>query len=104
MKSAVLRVALLLLASGPAAAQSAGQWQGSEHLWRAVCSYCHGAGVGLQLLGAKLPASVIVEFTRKGLKQMPPFAPTQISDAELVALADWISRSEPPPLAAPEGR
>jgi mono/diheme cytochrome c family protein len=95
-------VALLVLVSSTAAAQSAGEWQGPEHIWRAVCSYCHGAGVGLQLLGAKLPASVIVEITRNGLKQMPAFAPTQISDAELAALAEWISRSEPPPPAAQE--
>jgi mono/diheme cytochrome c family protein len=101
-KRAGLAAALLALASGTAAAQSAGQWQGPAHVWRAVCSYCHGAGVGLQLLGAKLPASVIVEITRNGLKQMPGFAPTQISDAELAALAEWISRSEPPPPAAQE--
>ena len=103
MKRAGVAAALLALcACTTAAAQSAGQWQGPEHVWRAVCSYCHGAGVGLQLLGAKLPASVIVEITRKGLKQMPGFAPTQISDTELAALAEWISRSASPPPAAQE--
>lgn len=96
---AVLSTAALLLAPPAARAQSAGEWRGPEHLWGALCSYCHGAGVSLQLLGTKLPAATIVEFTRKGLKAMPPFAPTQISDAELAALAEWISRSEPP--AAP---
>jgi mono/diheme cytochrome c family protein len=90
---------LLALASRTAAAQSAGQWQGPEHLWRAVCGYCHGTGIGVPLLGARLPAATIAEFTRKGLKQMPPFAPSQISDAELAALAEWISRSAPPPAA-----
>ena len=96
-RAAAWRAVLLALASSTAAAQSAGQWQGPEHLWRAVCSYCHATGVALPLLGARLPAATIAEFTRKGLKQMPPFAPSQISDTELAALADWISRSEPPP-------
>ena len=91
-----LAVALALLAPGYAAAQSAGEWRGPEHLWGALCGYCHGSGVSLQLLGAKLPAATIAEFTRKGLKAMPPFAPTQVSDAELAALAAWISRSEAP--------
>jgi mono/diheme cytochrome c family protein len=99
MKRARMTAALLVLVSSTAAAQSAGQWQGPAHLWRALCSYCHGAGVAQQLLGAKLPAAVIVEFTRKGLQQMPGFAPTQINDAELAALAEWISKSEPPPPA-----
>ncbi|MCC7461302.1 MAG: cytochrome c [Gammaproteobacteria bacterium] len=94
-----MAAALALLGPGHAAAQSAGEWRGPEQLWGALCGYCHGAGVSLQLLGAKLPAATIAEFTRKGLKAMPPFAPTQISDAELAALAAWISRSEAPPLA-----
>ena len=94
-----MAVALALLAPAHATAQSAGEWRGPEHLWGALCGYCHGSGVSLQLLGAKLPAATIVEFTRKGLKAMPPFAPTQISDAELAALAAWISCSEAPPPA-----
>jgi len=103
VKSARVAAALLALgACTTAAAQSAGQWQGPEHIWRAVCSYCHASGVGQQLLGAKLPAALIVEFTRKGLKQMPAFAPTQIGDAELAALAEWISKSAPPPPAPKE--
>jgi mono/diheme cytochrome c family protein len=90
--------AMISVARAPA--QSAGEWRGPQHLWDALCGYCHGAGVSLQLLGAKLPAPLIAEVTRSGLKAMPPFAPTQISDAELAALAEWISHSEPPPRPA----
>jgi mono/diheme cytochrome c family protein len=101
-KRAGLTAALLALASGTAAAQSAGQWQGPPHLWRALCGYCHGTGVAKQLLGAERPAAVIVDVVRRGLPQMPQFAPTQISDAELAGLAQWISVSEPPPPAPKE--
>jgi mono/diheme cytochrome c family protein len=100
LAAAGLAAAIALLGPGHATAQSAGEWRGPEQLWGALCGYCHGAGVSLQLLGAKLPAATIVEFTRKGLKAMPPFAPTQIDDVELAALAEWISRSEPPPAPA----
>jgi len=93
--------ALLLLASPLAAAQSAGQWQGPEHIWRAICSYCHATGVGVQLLGTRVPAAIIAEITRKGVNQMPGFAPSQISDAELAALAEWITRASPPEPAKP---
>lgn len=97
-------LAALLLAAGPVRAQSAGEWRGPAHLWHALCGYCHGAGVGLQLLGAHRPAELIATITRSGLRAMPAFAPTQISDEELTALAEWISRSEaPPPAAAREG-
>lgn len=86
----------VLLGAARSPAQSAGEWRGPQHLWDALCAYCHGAGVSLQLLGMQLPAPLIAEVTRRGLKAMPPFAPTQISDAELAALAEWVSRSEPP--------
>lgn len=99
MRAARLAAALLALATGTAAAQSAGQWQGPPQLWRALCGYCHGAGVAKQLLGARLPAAVVAQIVRQGLPQMPAFMPTQVSNAELGALAEWISRSEPPPPA-----
>jgi mono/diheme cytochrome c family protein len=102
MRAARPAAVLLALAAGTAAAQSAGQWQGPPQLWRALCGYCHGAGVAKQLLGARLPSAVIAEIVRQGLPQMPAFMPTQVSDAELGALAEWISRSEPPPAAAQE--
>jgi mono/diheme cytochrome c family protein len=97
----VMLLGLLLAAS--AAAQSAGEWRGPGHIWQSLCGYCHGHGVSLPLLGAKLPASAITQITRHGLKAMPAFAPTQIGDAELAALAEWISRAQPPPAAAPPG-
>ncbi|MFO1400870.1 MAG: cytochrome c [Steroidobacteraceae bacterium] len=99
LASGALLAAVALLSPPAARAQSAGEWRGPGQLWGALCGYCHGAGVSLQLLGAKLPAATIAEITRKGLKAMPPFAPTQIDDDELAALAAWISRSEAPPAA-----
>ena len=97
----VLAIVLAALAS-QACAQAAGQWKDSRQLWGATCGYCHDAGLAPRLLGLNLPPAAIRSAVRSGPGGMPQFTPSQISDAELRALADWLNR-QPPPASAPAG-
>jgi (+)-pinoresinol hydroxylase len=42
-----------------------------------------------------LPASYVSYMVRHGMSVMPPFRKTEITDAELVALAGYLSRNSP---------
>lgn len=99
--------AVALAAAGasirPALAQSAGEWSGSEQLWRATCRYCHDGKVATELRGAGLAPQAIVTAVRTGPKAMPSFTASQISDQELEQLAQWVS-SQKAPASAPADR
>jgi len=68
---------------------------GPEGTYGETCAYCHGSNVGPIILGRHLPADMIKGTVRAGRGAMPAFRPTEISDADLAALADWISMSKP---------
>jgi mono/diheme cytochrome c family protein len=74
-------------------------WAGSEQIWRSTCGYCHGLGAP-ELRGAGLPPSLIVQFARRGAPGMPPFHESEIADADLKRLAEWIS-AQPKPRRRP---
>lgn len=80
-------------------------------VYRRWCAACHAPGPnhpGTQALefihGGKSPAALIDRrdlapeylrlVVRKGIANMPPFRPTEISDEQLEALASWISKSQ----------
>ena len=65
-----------------------------QFIYDRTCGYCHGHNVGPIILGRKLPAEVIATFVRHGNGAMPAFKPTEITNEELDALAEWISASE----------
>jgi mono/diheme cytochrome c family protein len=58
-----------------------------------TCGYCHGTNVGPIILGRHLPATYIRDMVRGGRNGMPAFRPSEITPAELDALADWISKA-----------
>ena len=62
-------------------------------VYAAVCGYCHGANVGPIILGRSLPPALVQTLVRNGKNAMPSFRPTEISDAELSALAAWVAAS-----------
>lgn len=90
-------IPLLLLAPATAAAQAAGQWQGPAQIFDVTCRYCHEAGIAPPLIGARPAPALVAAAVRRGPGGMPAFTPTQISDAELRRLADWLQRQPPPP-------
>lgn len=88
--------AALALAGSAQAAQKLGEVQpqrSPEQVYAAVCGYCHGRNVGPVIRGRGLPAETVAYMVRHGQNAMPAFRPTEISPAELRALAAWIEKS-----------
>ncbi len=95
---------LAALASAAAAAEPAL----GESVYQRWCVHCHAAGRGnpgtesLQVKYKGTPPAVLLDrtdltaeairlFVRQGVLSMPPFRKTEITDAELSALATWMA-------------
>ncbi len=89
----ILLPALLALAIVAPAAQAERK---AQQVWADTCAYCHVNGIGPALLGRHLPQATVQALARYGSRQMPAFRNSEISDAELAALADWISQQPAP--------
>lgn len=96
MKILVGAIAGLGLASSAFAAQKLGEYQpqrAPEQVYAKVCGYCHGRNIGPILLGRNLPTDMVKAVARQGRNAMPAFRPTEVTNAELDALATWISKT-----------
>jgi mono/diheme cytochrome c family protein len=97
-----------------AAAADAGQIEEGKQVYQTWCWNCHGEGVGkpgTQALAAKYKGSrpAILDqrtdlapaatklFVRKGISIMPFFRKTEITDAQLDALAFYLARNATKP-------
>lgn len=95
MKIAFGLAAMLSIAMGNAAhASDAPPPRIPEVVYAKTCGYCHGHNVGPVIRGRGLPAEAIEMIVRHGQGAMPAFKPTEISLAELSALAKWIAASK----------
>ena len=98
MKRVLVLAAGVALAGTAQAAQKLGEVQAQrspEQVYAAVCGYCHGRNVGPVIRGRALPAESVEIMVRHGLNAMPAFRPTEITPAELKALAVWVEKSAP---------
>ena len=93
----------LLLAAGiatsaqaatPAAGETASDGKG-RRFYESVCALCHEADIGPVLLGRSLPPEYFTSVVRSGLNAMPAFRVTDIDDATLQAVAEYLSASKP---------
>src|SRR5262249_24909685 len=83
-------------------------------VYKRWCSHCHSAGRGnpgteslqvkykgtlppVLLERTDLDSNAIKTFVRQGVLSMPPFRKTEITDAELPALADYVSKKKAAP-------
>lgn len=105
MKRFLAAVALMLVGAPPA--HSAEALAGKE-VFNRNCIHCHAPGVehpGTLQLGLTrgqdravleerkdLTADYVRHIVRHGLKAMPAFVPSQITDDQLNALTDYLSR------------
>ncbi|MGE6191091.1 c-type cytochrome [Pseudomonas aeruginosa] len=92
MKSVLLPTLLALGTVAPTAQAE----RKAQQVWADTCAYCHLNGIGPALLGRQLPPAMVQALARYGSRQMPAFRNSEISDAELTALADWISQQPAP--------
>jgi mono/diheme cytochrome c family protein len=106
-----MRVMLVCVLAGvavhvSAAELSADQQQGKA-LYEATCNYCHSArGFATERLRTRLPEdrSILVDRTdldpsyirtivRNGLASMPAYTPTDLNEAQIKAIAAYLTRS-----------
>ncbi|MFM2370482.1 MAG: hypothetical protein RIS85_204 [Pseudomonadota bacterium] len=86
-----------LATAHPALAAPAAPPRAPEAVYAKTCGYCHGQHVAPIIRGRGLPPEIIIQYVRTGPRAMPAFRPTEISDAELKALAKWVSTSKADP-------
>ena len=91
-----LAVAAIAVSSSSAASAQTAERK-PEKVYATVCGYCHGHNVGPIIRGRNISPPVIAAMVRSGNGAMPAFKPTEISDAELAALARWIQASDKDP-------
>jgi len=109
-----LFIAMLCALATPAVAQeAAGDHAAGRAVYTKWCAPCHDPGVthpgtnaltvkyrgvkpGVLLEWKDLQASTVKVLVRHGISVMPHFRKTEISDAELDALAKYLSRNSPP--------
>lgn len=97
-------MAALFVLGGAGSAWAAGQTLGQplpqrspEKVYSSTCGYCHGTNIGPIIRGRSLPAVAVSAMVRSGMNAMPAFRPSEISPAELAALAQWIEKSSADP-------
>ena len=88
--------ATALMTALPALVYSAEAGRPPELVWNLTCKSCHESGAAPAILGMHLDAEQIKGIVRNGGLQMPPISDSQVSDAELDALADWVSAHDAP--------
>lgn len=100
----------LFLATAAAAVQPANPDHAPERIFGRVCSACHGpSGWGTRTLARRmdkdqallanrrdLAPDFLRAVLRRGIGSMPHFTPTEISDADIDALAAWLAKPHPP--------
>ena len=86
-------VGIIAIGSPVSAAWAQPKVRAPEAIYVRSCGYCHGHDIAPIIRGRGLPAEAIAAFVRRGQGAMPAFRPTEISPAELDALAKWISAS-----------
>jgi mono/diheme cytochrome c family protein len=102
----LMSLASAVTIAGAAEPLTAEQQQGKA-LYEATCNYCHNArGFATERLRTRLPAdrSVLVDRTdldrtyirtivRNGLASMPAYTPTDLNEAQIEAIAAYLTRS-----------
>jgi mono/diheme cytochrome c family protein len=100
--SRLLTVSALVAAAQIAAAAQAQPLDGKT-LFHDRCAMCHGpGGMGTGLLVRRvqpaelekrtnLNADYVFQYARRGLGNMPPVTPGEVSNAELRAIADYLA-------------
>ena len=102
MRKLVLAVSLLPSLALAAPARTEAQ-RGFEVFRRVGCYQCHGllgqggGAAGPRLAPNPLPAQAILAIVRRPPKEMPPYQPGVLSDADVFAIRAYLATIKPPP-------
>ncbi|MCX7169893.1 MAG: cytochrome c [Proteobacteria bacterium] len=80
----------LVSGAGSAWADAAGNWKDGKEVYEKVCAYCHDKGIGPTIKGIGIKSEDIIRTVRSGNKAMPPFRQTEIDEAALAKLAEYL--------------
>lgn len=67
-----------------------------QRFYEKTCAKCHEAGVGPNLKGRGFPAATYVIIARNGMNAMPAFRVTDIDDATLQNLGEYLAQTTAP--------
>ena len=98
------KLTLAALLSGLTFAASAADSQKigpGQQFYEKTCAKCHEAGVGPVIKGRGFPPATYMIIARNGMNAMPAFRVTDIDDATLEDLANYLSKTEAPKAAEP---
>ena len=98
------KLTLAALVSGLTFAASAADPQKigpGQQFYEKTCAKCHEAGIGPVIKGRGFPAMTYVVIARNGMNAMPAFRVTDIDDATLLELGEYLSKTEAPKAAEP---
>lgn len=68
-------------------------WKDGAEVYAKVCALCHETSVGPALRGRELDPLYIRLIVRNGSRAMPAFRASEIDDASLEKLAEYISKA-----------
>ena len=80
----------LALATGGALADGSGNWKDGKEVYDKTCGYCHDKGIGPKIKGLGRWPADINKMVRAGRNAMPAFRATEIDDASLAKVAEYI--------------
>jgi 4-cresol dehydrogenase (hydroxylating) cytochrome subunit len=79
-----------MLFASAAVADGSGQWQSGQEAYSKVCGFCHERGIGPVIKGTGKSPELIRMVVRSGNRAMPAFRLTEIDDATLNKIAEYI--------------
>lgn len=94
-----IHLAAVALLSGLTASAFAADPQNitsGHRYYEKICAKCHEAGVGPNLKGRGLPPEYFAAIARNGFNAMPAFRVTDIDDATLQSLGEYLSQTKLP--------
>lgn len=82
---------LALIAAGGAAADSSGKWISGQEAYSKVCGYCHDRGIGPVIKDMNKNPDLVTHSVRHGNRAMPAFRRTEVDDATLASIINYIN-------------
>jgi mono/diheme cytochrome c family protein len=72
-----------------------------QQFYEKTCAKCHEAGIGPVIKGRGFPPATYMVIARNGMNAMPAFRVTDIDDATLLELGEYLSKTEVTKAAEP---